>query len=72
MFIFLEVDDKGEYLFLYRGVMGLNGGSRWFGIDFVFSVNDLKVINSIYSVYGIESDDIVLYKNCVICIVDIL
>ena len=60
-----EVDDKGEYLLPHRGATGPNGGSRWLGIDPVLPVNDPKVINSIYSVYGIESDDIALHKNCV-------
>ena len=47
------VDEKGEYL-LPHVARGPNGGSRWLGIDPVLPVNDPKVIDSIYEVYGIE------------------
>lgn len=64
-FVLPEVDENGEYLFPHRGAKGPNGGSRWLGIDPVLPVNDPKVINSIYNVYGIRSEDIALHKNCV-------
>ena len=57
--------ENGEYLLPHRGAKGPNGGSRWLGIDPVLPVNDPKVINSIYDVYGIRSEDIALHKNCV-------
>jgi multisite-specific tRNA:(cytosine-C5)-methyltransferase len=60
-----EVDEQGEYLIPNRGAKGPNGGSRWLGIDPVYPVNDPKVIESIYSVYGIQPSDIALHKNCV-------
>ena len=59
------VDEKGEYLLPHRAARGPNGGSRWLGIDPVLPVNDPKVIDSIYQVYGIESEEVPLHKNCV-------
>ena len=59
------VNADGEYLLPHRGAKGPNGGGRWLGIDPVLPVNDPKVINSIFNVYGIQASDIALDKNCV-------
>ena len=63
--VHIEVDEKGEYLLPHRGPSGPKGGTKWLGIDPVLPVNDEKVINSIFDVYGMDRELIPLHKNCV-------